>query len=151
MKLVLVFNAILVVISHVVDPAYRDDKEALRQLDFAMAMIKRMSTNHDSAQRAYLFLQQLLGYMEKLLNLGEPRHSNSGGSTENLSSQTSDPHPTAGENNAPSSTPAEFDFYALLDMTQNLTDNLGMDLSNSGPDVWPWCEIPQSMPSETFY
>ncbi|RFU31729.1 hypothetical protein B7463_g4592, partial [Scytalidium lignicola] len=145
------FNAILVVISHVVDPAYRDDKEALRQLDFAMAMIKRMSTNHDSAQRAYLFLQQLLGYMEKLLNLGETRHSSGGGTIDTSASQANYPHPATGDSHHPSSTPADFDLYALLDMTQNLTDNLGMDLSNSGVEVWPWCEIPQPMSSETFY
>lgn len=66
------FNAILVVVSHVVDPHHRDDKLALRRLDEAMSMINRMSISQACAQRAYLFLQQLLSYMDK--SISEHQH-----------------------------------------------------------------------------
>jgi hypothetical protein len=62
-----VFNAILILVSHVVDPAYHNDRAALSSLDAALAMIKAMSSNHTFAQKAYSFLQQLLSCMDKSL------------------------------------------------------------------------------------
>jgi Fungal specific transcription factor domain len=70
-----VFNAILILVSHVVDPAYHNDRPCLAQLDTALAMIKAMSSNHTFAQKAYSFLQQLLSCMDKSLPMAARRWS----------------------------------------------------------------------------
>ncbi|OAG34942.1 hypothetical protein AYO21_10893 [Fonsecaea monophora] len=133
------FNAILIVVSHVVDPEYRNDKRALSQLDRAMQMIRQMSTNHQCAQRAYTFLQQLLSFMDRsLLVEGRRGVSSSRPQTGTVSSpllegSTNDDggyddlvHP---------------DLFAFWDITQDLTTNLGTQLesySSLGCGMWSW-------------
>jgi hypothetical protein len=63
--MIAVFNATLILVSHVLDPAYNNTAPCLAQLDTALGMIKSMSSNHDFAHKAYSFLQQLIGCMGK--------------------------------------------------------------------------------------
>ncbi|KAL1968441.1 hypothetical protein VTN77DRAFT_1970 [Rasamsonia byssochlamydoides] len=132
------FNAILIIASHVVDPEYRDDKEALSHLEQAMYMIRQMSANHACAQRAYVFLRQLLDLVDKTLPANSRKTS---GPTEADSHGSS---VSAGE-----SVPTEVgydaqasrDFFAFWDNTEDLTAALGSQLESYtalGSGLWSW-------------
>lgn len=56
------FNAVIVLVSHLVDPAHSSDKIALAKVELALHMIQTMSRNHAFAARAYSFLQRILDY-----------------------------------------------------------------------------------------
>jgi hypothetical protein len=142
-----VFNAILVVVSHVVDPTYRDDKLALSRLDYAMNMINRMSISHACAQRAYSFLQQLLGYMgESLFSdrniqtvtvppFATPLSQQSQAASYPTSTILPEQHSVQNAHHA--------DFFALLDVTQDLAENLGSQLESHeamGSGMWSWMD-----------
>jgi salicylate hydroxylase len=153
-----VFNAILVVVSHVVDPVYRDDKFALSRLDYAMSMINRMSISHACAQRAYFFLQQLLSYMDKSLfvdrhtqNLtGPPHASRWSQQSQQPPSSTSATLPEQNDDFQP--TP-HADFFALLDVTQGLAENLGSHLESHeamGSVMWSWMDDSITGPADTI-
>jgi len=57
-----VFNAVIVLVSHLVDPQHSDDKAALAKVELALHMIQAMSRNHAFAARAHSFLQRVLDY-----------------------------------------------------------------------------------------
>jgi hypothetical protein len=154
-----VFNAILVVVSHVVDPIYRDDKFALSHLDHAMSMINRMSISHACAERAYFFLQQLLSYMDKSLFVD--RHSQNSTAPPHVSpwSQQSQPPPSSatatlpGQNDDLQPTQNHADFFALLDVTQGLAENLGSHLESHeamGSGMWSWMDDSITEPAATI-
>lgn len=142
------FNAILVIVSHVIDPTFRDDRIALRHLDIAMHLISRMSRSHSSAQRAYLFLQQMLKLMNSSLSLETNRGisptvlpSISPNISHELKQQALQSHqmPYRDESEAD----YNVDFSTLLDVTHDLTENLGSHLdSYSTTDVamWSWMD-----------
>ncbi|EXJ67158.1 uncharacterized protein A1O5_09805 [Cladophialophora psammophila CBS 110553] len=133
------FNAILIVVSHVVDPEYRNDKNALSQLDCAMQMIRHMSTNYLCAQRAYTFLQQLLGFMDKSLLVDRRR-----GASSSRPQTVYAPSPVL---DGPAFDQSGYDdlshaeLFAFWDITQDLTANLGSQLesySSLGSGMWSW-------------
>ncbi|KAI9750735.1 MAG: hypothetical protein M4579_006336 [Chaenotheca gracillima] len=144
------FNAILILVSEVIDVSYKVDKTTLACLDSALNMIKSMSSDHSFAQRAYSFLQQLLTYVNKSLapNGGRtnwdlapppnhPRHSAS----------SSQPVRVNGGMGMQSNQVAEevppTDLFALFDFTQDLTEHLGSHLETyetMGSGMWSWSE-----------
>jgi hypothetical protein len=145
----IVFNAILVIVSHLVNPSYRNDKAALAQLDKAMGMINRMSKSHAVAKRAYVFLQQLLSYMDKSLCLvdtnfrvvEEPQGSVISSQIyqqpypEEVTPMFWDQHAAESQYN--------MDFFTLLDVTHDLAENLGTQLEThggTGSTLWSWAE-----------
>ena len=137
------FNAILIVVSHVVDPEYRKDKRALSRLDRAMHMIRQMSTNHLCAQRAYTFLQQLLSFMDRSLIIdgrravGSARPQSRSTQSPTLDSSTFD---QSGYDDL-----SHADLSAFWDITQDLTTNLGSQLESYslGSGMWSWDVDPQ--------
>lgn len=123
-----VFNAILIIVSHVVHPEFKNDKTALIHLEEAVRMIRQISANHSCAQRAYAFLQQLLGLLDKTLVESRPlltprpeRQSTSCTMADNASEELGDAA-----------------LWSFWDATQDLTSNLGSQLDLYGPDLWPW-------------
>lgn len=56
------FNAVIVLVSHLVDPLHSNDKLALAKVELALHMIQSMSRNHAFAARAHSFLQRVLDY-----------------------------------------------------------------------------------------
>jgi salicylate hydroxylase len=140
-----VLNAILVFVSHVIDPAFRDDRVALERLDKAMYMINQMSRSHSCAQRAYLFLQELLKLMNSSLKydasapLSQEGMQFSNPISEELKEQTLHDHLAIHANDSQAS--HNVDFSTLLDVTQGLAENLGSQLeSYSAADsvIWAW-------------
>ncbi|KAL1863849.1 hypothetical protein VTK73DRAFT_6349 [Phialemonium thermophilum] len=137
------FNAILVIVSHVVDPEFRDDRSALRHLEQAMHMIRQMSANHLCAQRAYTFLQQLLGLLDKTLPDDRQRFSSQ-------AERNSTPPPfmmgdaALGVGGGGSGAPEDMmvpDLWSLWGATQDLTIDLGSQLemhSSLGSAMWSW-------------
>lgn len=125
--------------SHVIDPEYHDDKAALGQLDRAMQMIRQMSTNHLCAQRAYSFLQQLLGFMDKSLTVDGRRITGWARPQGPVTPTPGDEGSAVMENgNEDLSQP---DIFAFWDITQDLTSNLGSQLesySALGSGTWSW-------------
>lgn len=112
----------MILVSHVVDPAYSNDKVVLAKVDIALHMIKTLSNNHAFAQRAYVFLQQLLSYKDKSIRVRTE--------TENsLLPLTTQPIDTivTGINNDAEPIP---DLYALFGFTQDLADDLGSHLED---------------------
>lgn len=148
------FNAILVIVSHVIDPSFRDDRVALERLDKAMYMINRMSRSHSCAQRAYLFLQQLL----KLMDSSISRESNtvlsptllksvSPSISQELKEKTYQTHQTPHQNE--SEVNYNVDFSILMDVTHDLADNLGSHLeSYSTGDLAMWSWMDEDTPSD---
>ncbi|KAJ5160602.1 uncharacterized protein N7482_007606 [Penicillium canariense] len=67
------FNAVIVLVSHIVDPQNAHDRTALDKVDEALHMINAMSSNHSFAQWAYSFLQQLLGYLHQSTGAQQPQ------------------------------------------------------------------------------
>lgn len=135
------------VVSHVVDPTYRDDKLALSHLDYAMNMINRMSISHACAQRAYSFLQQMLGHMDESIfsnrniqslavpPLANPLSKQSQAPTYSTSTIISEQHNFQNTHHT--------DFFALLDVTQDLAENLGSQLESHeavGSGMWSWMD-----------
>lgn len=56
------FNAVIVLVSHLVDPQHSNDEIALAKVELALRMIQTMSRNHAFAARAHSFLQRVLDY-----------------------------------------------------------------------------------------
>lgn len=127
---------------------HRRDKAALSSLDYAMSMIDRMSINHACAQRAYLFLQQLLSYMDASLwvsrderNFIPPENIGTISEKHRLPRppRISTPDTLAQEMNLQDS--PNFDILALFDTTQGLAENLGSHLESHeamGSAMWTW-------------
>ena len=131
---------------------HRNDKPALEQLKNAMAMIKAMSANHHNAQRAYLFLRQVLNLMDKSLELGSnfpgptplgsptPQPASSASqfsasalSNENANANTTFPDLLSGNETR--------DFITLLSEAQDLTEMLGTRLESHAAlpnSLWSW-------------
>lgn len=141
-----VFNAILIIASHVVDPDFRDDKEALAHLEDGMRMIAQMSANHTTARRAHIFLRQLLDLVEKALpqqsrNLARTASSST---TSSMAPQTQPSVPTTTEttaNDFGSYSQPSREFMQLWDSTVDLTTALGSQLdycSSMGSGIWSW-------------
>ncbi|KAF9894251.1 hypothetical protein FE257_007753 [Aspergillus nanangensis] len=101
------FNAVIVLVSHIVDPAFSDDIPAISGVDKALHMIQAMSKNHSFAQRACTFLHQLLSYMGQAMEATPP---------------VAIP-PVSQETDAAASS-----LDALFGFTQGLTDDLDMRL-----------------------
>jgi len=127
-----------------VDPEYRDDKDALAQLDRAMQMIRQMSTNHQSAQRAYTFLHQLLGFMDSSITIDGRRPTGARSQRPSLPPQqagsTYTEETSSFDQNDPSNL-THSDLYTFWDITQDLTSNLGSQLesySALGTGMWSW-------------
>ncbi|EEA27292.1 hypothetical protein TMatcc_004420 [Talaromyces marneffei ATCC 18224] len=143
------FNAILIIASHVVDPEFRDDKEALAHLEDGMRMIAQMSANHTTARRAHIFLRQLLDLVEKVLpqqsrNLARKSSLSTTSTTSSMAAQTQPSVPTTAEGTASSFTsysqPSR-EFIHLWDNTADLTTALGSQLdyySSMGSGMWSW-------------
>ena len=152
------FNAILVVLCHVIDPIYRGDKIALSRLDYGMSMINRMSISHACAQRAYSFLQQLLNYMDKSVFVDRHTQILAGLPHAPSWSQQSQLPPSSTSATLPEQN-AEFqptpyaDFFALLDVTQGLAENLGSHLESheaTGSGMWSWMDDSMTGPEDTI-
>ncbi len=132
----LVFNAILTIVSHVVDPAFQEDQTALTYLEQAMNMIRQMSVNHFCAQRAYPFLQQLLELLDKTLPHDRQR-------VRTRTERNSIP-PSMRESVLVDNNPSEelnTDLWSFWGATQDLTMDLGSQLdlhSDLGPAMWSW-------------
>jgi hypothetical protein len=151
-----VFNSILVLVSHVVDPKYQGDKVSLGRLDMAINMIATMSTDHAFATRAHTFLQQLLSFMDKSIPKPVPmsRSETNWSTAPSVPPHSINEHPSVSpevyqqpqvrmpmngvqeiENGQPT------DLFALFDYTQDLTQNLGSHLNNFDPlgqGMWSW-------------
>ncbi|KAL1878547.1 hypothetical protein VTK73DRAFT_7888 [Phialemonium thermophilum] len=56
------FNAVIVLVSHLADPLHSNDRVALAKVELALHMIQTMSRNHAFAARAHSFLQKVLNY-----------------------------------------------------------------------------------------
>ncbi|KAH8692606.1 fungal-specific transcription factor domain-containing protein [Talaromyces proteolyticus] len=137
------FNAILIIASHVVHPEYRNDKEALAHLEEGMRMIGQMSANHTTAQRAHIFLRQLLDLVEKALPAQDRKPANRNPAVSN-GHPIQHPSVSAAEvmgsqvgfdNSAPR------EFMQLWDSTEDLTMALGSHLqfySSMGSGMWTW-------------
>jgi hypothetical protein len=133
-----VFNAILIIASHVVDPDYRDDKQALSNLEQGMCMIRQMSANHACAQRAYVFLRQLVDLVDKKLpaysrKITGPAEPNSHSSSVSAGDTVPANIGYGGQ--------ASRDFYAFWDNTEDLTTALGSQLESYtavGSGLWSW-------------
>jgi hypothetical protein len=142
--LLVVFNAILIVVSHVVDPEYRDDKDALAQLDHAMQMIRQMSTNHLCAQRAYTFLHQLLGFMDSSITIDGSRPTGARSRRPSVLPQHDQPMNAEKDSSLDQNNTLDLshpDWFSFWDITQDLTSNLGSQLesySALGTGMWSW-------------
>jgi salicylate hydroxylase len=132
----LVFNAILIIVSHVVDPEFQEDQTALTYLEEAMHMIRQMSVNHFCARRAYTFLQQLLQLLDKTLPHDRQR-------IRTRTERNSIP-PSVRESVMADNSPSEelnTDLWSFWGATQDLTMDLGSQLdlhSDLGPAMWSW-------------
>lgn len=116
-----VFNAVVVLVSHIVDPAYSHDRLALAKVDMALHMVQAMSNNHAFAQRAFTFLQQLLGYMHSALSMPQYEIATNGNSTFTpISPGPAQPF-QAGTGLVGNAAPS---LHSLFGLTQDLTDNL---------------------------
>ncbi|KAK4081293.1 transcriptional regulator family: Fungal Specific TF [Trichoderma aggressivum f. europaeum] len=144
----LVFTSILIIVSHVVDPDFQDDRSALVHLDQAVNMIRQMSVNHLCAQRAYAFLQQLLGVLDRTMPEDRRR---------SLERYSTPPTVMTGSNRGATETAiysncttmtadeamedGDVDLWSLWDTTQDLTMDLGSQLelhSSLGSATWSW-------------
>lgn len=144
-----VFNAILIIVSHIVDPQYVEDRNALMRLDQAVNMIRQMSTNHLCAQRAFSFLQQLLALLDKTMPEYRQRHARCHSASLDI----------VGEGDTRLEYPAVFigdgaepipdhtmqadslDLWSFWDSTQDLTTELESQLnlhSTLGSAMWSW-------------
>ena len=114
-------------------------------------MINRMSKSHTVANRAYIFLQQLLSHMDKSLWLvGNSSPARAGEDSEDsiMSSQTymrpySDMATTTSWAQPEPEAQYNLDFLTLLDVTQDLAENLGTQLEThegAGSTLWSWIE-----------
>ncbi|KAB5578038.1 fungal-specific transcription factor domain-containing protein [Coniochaeta sp. 2T2.1] len=56
------FNAVIVLVSHLADPVHSNDRTALAKVELALRMIQSMSRNHAFAARAHSFLQRVLDH-----------------------------------------------------------------------------------------
>lgn len=143
------FNAILIVASHVVDPEFREDKEALAHLEEGMRMIGQMSANHTTARRAHIFLRQLLDLVEKVL----PQYNRKSARTSSLSATSSSSMAPQTQGTVSTTTEgvasnvlgyegqASREFMQLWDTTEDLTMALGSQLeffSSVGSGMWTW-------------
>jgi salicylate hydroxylase len=132
----LVFNAILIIVSHVVDPEFQEDQTALAYLEQAMNMIRQMSVNHFCAQRAYTFLQQLLGLLDKTLPHDRQRIR----TRSDLNSISPSIRASVVVDNNPSEE-LNTDLWSFWGATQDLTMDLGSQLdlhSDLGRGIWSW-------------
>ena len=144
-----VFNAILIIFSHVVDPQYVEDRSALMRLDQAVHMIRQMSANHLCAQRAFIFLQQLLALLDKTIPEGRHRHARYRSASVDIVAQGDTrleyPAPLVGDGVAPipdyTMQADGLDLWSFLDYTQDLTTDLESQLnlhSTLGSAMWSW-------------
>ncbi|KAL7815106.1 fungal-specific transcription factor domain-containing protein [Trichoderma gracile] len=142
------FTSILIIVSHVVDPDFQDDRSALLHLDQAVNMIRQMSVNHLCAQRAYAFLQQLLGLLDRtmpedrrrsLARCSTPPTAMTGSNRGTAEATTYSNCPTMGADEAMED--GSVDLWSLWDTTQDLTMDLGSQLklhSSLGSSTWSW-------------
>lgn len=141
------FNAILIIVSHVVDPEYVDDRSALHHLDQAVHMIRQMSVNHLCAQRAYHFLQQLLKLLDQTMPDDRQRPMDRSTSAGAAAETTMRQEQSAGQVGASSEAAEDMmqteglDLWSFWDSTQDLTMDLGSQLelhSSLGSAMWSW-------------
>ncbi|ETR97378.1 hypothetical protein M419DRAFT_91730 [Trichoderma reesei RUT C-30] len=142
------FTSILIIVSHVVDPAFQDDRSALLHLDQAVNMIRQMSVNHLCAQRAYAFLQQLLGLLDRTMpedrrrsldRCSTPPTAMTGSNRGTAESSMYGNCPTIGAGEEMED--GVVDLWSLWDTTQDLTMDLGSQLelhSSLGSSTWSW-------------
>ncbi|KIW29053.1 uncharacterized protein PV07_04899 [Cladophialophora immunda] len=137
------FNAVVVLVSHVVEPACSNDRAALSKVDTALRMIQTMSHDHAFAQRAYSFLQQLLGYMHPTV-AAQRSQDESSFSGRLLHTGQAEEVPSSLQHSVepiPS-------LHTLYGFTQDLTDNLVNYLENfdhSGFPDGPWPSSDQNV------
>ncbi len=143
------FNAILIIVSHVVDPEYVDDRNALTHLDQAVQMIRQMSANHLCAQRAYSFLRQLLTLLDRTMPEDSQRHINYRSTSVEIDAERpTEPGYTAPSAGNDAGAALDFatqtdglDLWSFWDSTQDLTTDLGFQLnlhSALGSAMWSW-------------
>lgn len=119
------------------DPEFHNDRGAVAHLEQAMQMIRQISANHFCAQRAFTFLQQLLGLLDKTLPDNRQR---SLARTERSTSV----EPTGTEGGPSGPLPVDEmmpDLWAFWGSTQDLTTDLGSQLemhSTLGNGMWSW-------------
>jgi hypothetical protein len=144
-----VFNAILIIFSHVVDPQYIEDRNALMRLDQAVHMIRQMSANQLCAQRAFSFLQQLLTLLDKTMPEDRQRHARYRSSSVGIvvEGETRMEYPAVFNGDGAEPIPdyamqAEgLDLWSFWDYTQDLTTDLESQLnlhSTLGSAMWSW-------------
>ncbi|KUL82307.1 hypothetical protein ZTR_09721 [Talaromyces verruculosus] len=149
LNLYYLFNAILIIASHVVDPDFRDDKEALAHLEDGMRMIAQLSAHHTTARRAHIFLRQLLDLVEKVLPQQSPYIArklslSTTSTTSSMAPQTQASIPTTAEattNGFTSYSQPSTEFIQLWESTVDLTTALGSELdyySSMGSGIWSW-------------
>lgn len=94
----------------------------------ALHMVQAMSNNHAFAQRAFTFLQQLLGYMHSALSMRQYEAATNSNSTfTTISPNPAPPRPsmpTTFQGGAGLVENAEPTLHTLFGLTQDLTDNL---------------------------
>ncbi|OAP57701.1 hypothetical protein AYL99_08439 [Fonsecaea erecta] len=150
------FNAVIVLVSHVIEPAYHNDRAALSKVDTALRMIQTMSHDHAFAQRAYTFVQQLLGYMhpatvaataaqqqqQRNHDAIPPLHPDHGGQLPLPQQPPQPPQPLQHEHEHEHGNVEPIpSLHTLYGFTQDLTDNLVNYLDtfdNSGFADEPW-------------
>ncbi|KAL6874721.1 FAD/NAD(P)-binding domain-containing protein [Trichoderma novae-zelandiae] len=142
------FTSILIIVSHVVDPDFQDDRSALMHLDQAVNMIRQMSVNHVCAQRAYAFLQLLLGLLDRTMpedrrrsleRYSTPPTAMTGSNRGTAEATMYSNGPTIGADEAMED--GAVDLWSLWDTTQDLTMDLGSQLelhSSLGSSTWSW-------------
>jgi hypothetical protein len=145
----IVFNAILIIFSHIVDPQYVEDRNALMRLDQAVNMIRQMSANHLCAQRAFSFLQQLLALLDKTMPEDRQRHARYHSASVDIVAEgdTRLEYPAVfirdGAGPIPDYTMQAdaLDLWSFWDSTQDLTTELESQLnlhSTLGSARWSW-------------
>ncbi|KAJ5365692.1 hypothetical protein N7517_008578 [Penicillium concentricum] len=109
------FNAVIALVSYIINPSYTHDPPILEKMEKALHMIKSMSRNHSFAQRAHSFLRQLIEYMHPP-QVPQERRSDFHTQTE--------PRAAAGTSDM------SVDLSTLFDMAQNLTGHLESQLGD---------------------
>ncbi len=130
------FNAVIVLVSHIVDPPYSNDKAALAKVELALHMIQTMSSNHAFAERAYSFLHKLLSYMHQSIAPRQDRDE------EALLGDILTTQP-AGElpADAPDDPNAVPNLHTFFGLTDDLANSLGLYLNRfdgKDPAEGPW-------------
>lgn len=135
-----VFNAVITLVSYILNPVYSSDRRALDKMDKALHMIKSMSRNHSFAKWAHSFLLQLTSYMHQLLMPQQQTQSQANQAVPHsiqdhtLASDGLASLPAMGNNNPTGfDDPFQLDLQTIFGHAQDLSVNLETQLENFDP------------------